>query len=465
MSLNKIRIIFIILSLIFLSVFIYIKISPFGTWSCQSSFNRSNHLFLGRSCFSKPFPNERFILEKSLKMIGDPLYFSLYSPRNFDKLNLEIKFKANLEKKNPLIEAGLLVNRDLWHYQLKPIYNYWLEDYQSNWQRLNIEDDILNILENNCHDIPLNLCLAQYNINETLPNFILDRESSIIEQNLSLRGHHSFYVYLKDSDFKLKLKAKKINLNLEENYLSIDIYSNNSLIHSQSFTEEEFNNIFIYLASMPEGFYRVDLKANDNLVISNLSINSSILSFRHRLWLYSPLDRNINIVSDSRVLQVKVQEPAAYQTLVFKDKEFKLEELYKQYEIINDNNLEDYYYEIFLERGGLLLESPGVLAFENKYLYNPNYSHLNRFYQNQAKFVLFAYEKVEKLDDNYFLAKLEFDLSGVYREKGNYNLIISIPGLRVEDDNNNYLEIKNIKAKFSGKTLIDKINENKFFKK
>ncbi len=463
MKINKIRLFFIILSFIFGSVFIYIKISPLGSWSCQSNFNRINHLFLGQSCFSKPFPNDRFNLEENLIIKGDPLYFSLYSPRNFDKLNLEIKFKANLDEKNPVIEAGLLVNKDLWHYKLKPVYNYWLEDYQNNWQELSVGDEIENILSKNCEDVPYSLCLAQYNVNEDLPKFILDKKSSIIENDLSLRGHHSFYLYLKDSDLDLKLQAEKISLNLEDSSIELDIYSNNSLILSQMFNEEEFSNISVYLAAMPEGIYRVDLKTNDNIVFNNILVNSSILSFRHRLWLYSSLDRNINLVSDSKVLQVKVQEPSAYQTLIFNDQEIKLNELYRQYEIINSDN--NSHYNITLESGGLLLETPGVLAFDSQYLFNPNYSQLNRYYQKQAKFVLFNYQKVSRLDDNYFLAELEFDLSGVYREDNKYSLIISIPGLRAEDNNDNNLEIKNIKAKFFGKSLIDKINEFQGFKK
>lgn len=464
MNIRNLRLFFIVLSLIFLLFFAYIKVSPLGVWTCQSNFKRTNHLFLGNTCFSRPSPSDRFILENNLKMIADPLYFSLYSPRNFDKLNLEIKFKSSLDERNPIIEAGLLVNRNLWHYQLKPVYNYWLEDYQSDWQNLSIEDDIEKILEDNCGEIPYNLCLAQYNINQSLPSYSLDKESKIIEQNLSLRGHHSFYLYLKDSDLNLKLKAEKINKNLKESSFTIDIYSNNNIILSEKFKEDEFENINIYLASMPEGFYRVDLKTDDNVIFNNLSLNSSILSFRNRLWLHSSLEEDINIVSDSRALQVKIQEPLAFQTLNFNGNKLDLNELYIQYEIINDSSAEKYY-EISLERGGLLLEGPGVFAFDSDQLFNPNFSNLNRFYQGQAKFILVDYSQVERLNDDYYLAKLEFDLLGVYRENNKYNLIISIPGLRAQDDNNNYIEIKNIKARFSGKSLTEKINEIKLFNK
>jgi len=475
MNLNKIRLFFILLSLLFLLVFIYLKVSPLGTWACNSNFSSQNHLFLGTGCFSKPSPNDRFLKEKNIKMIGDPLYFSLYSPRNFDKLNLEIKFKANLDENNPVIEAGLLVNKDLFHYQLKPVYNFWLEDYKSDWQKISQDDDIEKLLIDNCQEIPLNFCLAQYNLDKNernyLPRFSTDKETKNIKHDLALRGHHSFYIYLKDdSDLNLKLQAKDLNLNQDKSPITIDVYSYNDLIYSEIFPDNrleekgsretsDYFDLEVFLSSLPEGFYRLDLKANDDIVFNNLSIESSILSWRRRLWFYHEIDREINLLTDSKVLQVKVQNPSAFQDLIFANENLKLKELYKQYEIMNKDNNDDLYYNISFKGGGLLLEGPGVFAFSEDKLFNPNYSRLDRFYQKQAKFVFDNYEEVKRLDDGYYLANLNFDLAGVYREDNKYNLIISVPGLRVEDKRENFVEIKNIKAIFSGKTLFEKINE------
>lgn len=473
MKLKKLRLFFIILGLSFLLLFVYLKVSPLGTWICSSNFSSQNHLFLGRGCFSKPSPNDRFIKEENIKMIGDPLYFSLYSPRNFDSLDLEIKFKANLDESNPVIEAGLLVNKDLFHYQLKPVYNFWLEDYTSNWQELSLEDDIEELLISNCEDISVSYCLAQYNLDSNkgsyLPKFLIDQDMRNFNHNLALRGHHSLYIYLKDSsDLDLKLQAKDLNLNADRSPITVDVYSHNDLIYSEIFPdnrkeEEESREISdyfdleVFLSSLSEGFYRIDLKANDDIVFNNLSVNSSILSWRRRLWFYSEINQDINLVTDSRALQVKVQNPSAYQDLIFANKVLSLNELYRQYEIItNGNNL---YNNISFKGGGLLLEGSGVFAFSEDELFNPSYSRLDRFYQKQAKFVFTSYEKVERLNDGYYVAKLNFDLAGVYREDNKYNLIISVPGLRVEDKSENFVEIESIKARFIGKTLFEKINE------
>ena len=473
MKLKKLRIFFLFLSFLFLLLFVYLKVSPLGTWECKSRFNNFNHLFLGRGCFSQPSPNDRFLDERNIKMVGDPLYFSLYSPRNFDELELEIKFKPNLDKNTPVIEAGLLVDKDLWHYQLKPVYNYWLEDYSSDWQELSLKDNVEELLKENCQEISINYCLAQYNLDQTdrniLPEFFIEREEKNINHDLALRGHHSFYVYIKN-DLDLKLEAKDLNINQDRSPITIDVYTNNDLIYTESLAddrpekegsgeESDYFDLDLSLASLPEGVYRVDLKANDDIVFNNLSVSSSILSWRRRLWLHESSEQNIDLVTDAKALQIKVQDPIAYQSLKFSDQDLVLDELYRQYEAILGHEYNDLTYDISLKRGGLLLEGPGVFALNEDELFNPNYSRLDRFYEERAKFVLTDYEKVKRLDDGYFLAKLKFNLAGVYREDNKYNFIISIPGLRAEDKKDSFMEIKNIKANFSGKTLIEKINE------
>lgn len=491
MSLKYFRLILIILASLFLLSFLYLKISPFGYWSCSANFNRSNHLFLGRGCFSLPSPKERINLSKNLQIIGDPVYFSLYSPRNFDNLKIFLVFKPKLNIETPIIEAGLLVNKDLWQYQLKPVYNYYLEEKFNNWFKFdydkyslwhNIKDlenidnndlDLELLLKQYCQGLALNLCLAQYNLvsDDLLPSFrnYEDMEDEKIEQNITLRGHHSFFLYLSGSQLDLKLKAKDLNLNQDKSPIIIDVYSQNILINSYNFPDDRLEvegsgqvsdkfDLNISLSSMPPGLYRVDLKTNDDIVFTNLKTTASKLSWRNRLWFYDVNQENIDLFTDAKFLQIKVLEPAAYQTIKFGQVEKFLDKLYLQTELRQDLSNIDLIQSISLAKGGLLIESPGVFAFKEELLFNPSYNRLDRYYNKQAKFILANYELKEKRADGYLLAEIDFDLRGVYREDNYYNFIISVPGLRVEDEKEQLVEIKEIKAKFYGKNLIDKIN-------
>ncbi len=55
-----------------------------------------------------------------IKINGNPIYFSLRTPRPFDKLRLTVKYKPAGQ---PLIAIGLLKNRAAWSYEVKPLYN------------------------------------------------------------------------------------------------------------------------------------------------------------------------------------------------------------------------------------------------------------------------------------------------------------------------------------------------------
>jgi len=55
-------------------------------------------------------------------------------------------------------------------------------------------------------------------------------------------------------------------------------------------------------------------------------------------------------------------------------------------------------------------------------------------------------------------AEVKMDLSDVYREKGNINFMISIPGLLAEN-NITGAEIKSLQIELTGKSLIQKIKE------
>ena len=63
------------------------------------------------------------------------------------------------------------------------------------------------------------------------------------------------------------------------------------------------------------------------------------------------------------------------------------------------------------------------------------------------------------LEDGWFTSTVDFDLHNASREKNKYGFVISIPGLFVEDNSGNALEVKEIKMELSGVSLFDKIKK------
>lgn len=484
MNNRKRKIFLLLIFLAFLSFFLYIKVSPLGFYSCSSNLKYNKNIFSGKSCLSLPSPSQRYKLEDNLKVIADPLYFSLYSPRHFDKLKLDIKFKTNLSLNSPVFEAGLLVNKDLWQYQLKSVYNYWLQEEFSDWHET-IENEILflqkekkfdNLIDfyqnfslSDCNIDNLNNCIALYNNSKELDNILksfldynINNDNKETKVDHSFRGFHSFYIFLDSNYLDLSLLATDLQKSDDRSSVVIDLYNSGSLIYSQTWPNDDKIEIDLKLDDLYSDYYRIDLKANSDIVFSNLKVNSSILSFRRKIHLFNDDYKDLDLYTDSNIIQAKVFSPLYYQTIYLDNFKYDILDVYLQHEIIQDNLNKDGNYLIKLEKDNILLESPGVFAFSREALFNPNFDRLDRFFKQQAEYVLANYSPVIELQGGYYRAEVEFDLKNVYRENNKYNLIFSIPGLRADDDISDYIEIKEIKAKFYGKNLIQKINEKVF---
>jgi hypothetical protein len=204
------------------------------------------------------------------------------------------------------------------------------------------------------------------------------------------------------------------------------------------------------------GLYRLDFRASDDLMIKNLSINSQYLSAVHKIWVEG--DEPINLVSDASYLQLKAFNPAALQTINFDQTELEIEKIYSQYEV-KSKEQGIAWHNIHLNRGGVILENNGVFALNGEFILNPNYPRLDRstILTTNLDYVLADYKLAKPLADNWSQSNLDFSTVNFYREDGNYNLILSIPGLKLDQAASGYLEIKEIKIRFYGNSLWFKI--------
>ena len=135
---KKFRIILYSFLVFFILVLAFLYIVPGVKIKYQYSFSRP--YLWGRGFFHKFGPEDRII---NNKIIGDPVYFYLRSPRNFSEAKLKIKYRFSPELivNHDFInlEAGVLVDKDNWNYSLKPFYNNVLE----NLTEAQIEDGVL----------------------------------------------------------------------------------------------------------------------------------------------------------------------------------------------------------------------------------------------------------------------------------------------------------------------------------
>ena len=271
---RKIRIFWLILLFLIVIFFAFRFVSPSGSWRCRQDFAGSNILpdFLSLSapaCISSASPAERVVrtADGPLLVLADPIYVSIFSPRPFSHAEVEIVYRPLLSSSPPVFEAGFLAD--------------------------------------------------------------------------ALRGAHQFYFYLPQAGLELNGSFFDLNNNKDNDEAQFLIFSGQRQVVSVNLADQRpqaeesadrspVQAFSISRSDLAPGLYRLEFKANDDLVLNSLRVNSSYLSAINKIW---PFDQEkISLLTDAPYLQVKSLDPGALQDFSFGQERLSLSEIYHQYE-------------------------------------------------------------------------------------------------------------------------------------
>ena len=488
----KIRLFFGVLLLILILIFLYLKIVPFG----KITYIRAYPEFIksGKGFIYGFTPANRVDLISGVypKINGEPVYFSVFTPRTFDQARLTITYKNHLSSTEPIIEAGVLMDNIVWNYDLKPLQNDIIDALKKNWSRLEngskillqkekqyanwaaLEADLAQGKLKNC-PAGINQCLATYNYNlyyNYRDNSYRNSEPLIIET--PLRGAHQLYVYLNNRSLYLKFNFINLRQDKAGDPIIVNLYSeNNKLISSKYLGDQEAKSfdpktgaeakeVIINEPNLVNGLYKIEVKVRDDTVIKRIESSSDRLVFINKLWPVSALTP-LTLFTDASYLQTKVFSPASRQTISFGDQDFVLDKTYDQINLFVDNQKP--IQKIRLVKDDVILENNGVFAFSQSSLFNPSALKIDRFFKlnDDIKYILADYEApLDYVADGFKTKSVEFNTKEAYRENGKYSFMISVPGigdkaLTSAASSSAYLEIKEIRIDFSGRTLWQKI--------
>lgn len=481
----KLRLAWIIILLILLAVFCYLKIVPGG----QAVYQRSwpDTFSLGQGFINNFTPVDRVITldGQAAKVIGDPIYFSVFTPRTFDKAKLIITYKDNLKIDTPLIEAGVLADKTVWRYNLQPIDNKALNYLGILWEKKEADGKIIIQKEENYSNLselesdlrtgglkgcslPIEKCLAVYNYTPEYSYRLANHQRSLpITINKSLRGPHQFYLYSSGGPLYLRLTFDYLRQSDQPSPIEIILSSRSEIITSKNVPDEGVSlvpsentepEIIIEEKNLPAGVYKIDIKTSDDVLIKKIYSSLGKLAFINRIWPYGNTGDELNFYTDSEYLQVKLLNPASRQTIKFADQEFALTDTYLQTDlnVLSRKAIK----RVLLEKDDIILENNGVFSLTADSLFNPAFIKVDRFFSvhSAPPYIIAKYQKPHEAE-GFKTATAEFDMKGAYREKGRYNFMISIPGLKAEDNINDSLEIYEIKLEFSGRTLWQKLSD------
>ncbi|PIT94336.1 hypothetical protein COT98_04110 [Candidatus Falkowbacteria bacterium CG10_big_fil_rev_8_21_14_0_10_39_9] len=475
----RLKIRLILWSIITLAVLavVYLTLVPFGRITYTYHQNGSE-LLGGKGFFGNFTPLDRVNTKSdNLKIIGDSVYFSLFTPRRFEKAKLIMVYRGFNYESYPIMEAGVMVDPILRNYRLYPISNYIIDRLSGEWKTKS-ENGVMLLQKEKKYgsvsellaDPPQSSELAFYNYQHNFPYQIKDYQAETKTISLpDLRGAYQFYTYINNETLNFSVDFLDLNQNLDQNGDPVQIYvygSSSKAIAEYSLLDDgdmsddgQMNaarHISINLPGLDQGVYKVEVKVNDDLVNQRISTTQTKMAFISRLWLYNHDYSEINISTDGTFIKAKALDPSGVGVISLNADFFDIPETYQQY--LMDFSSPQSVNKVKVSNPETVIEASGVFSFSESALFNPDIKKLDvNSTLNNLKYIVARYSSPISLGV-WKKATVEMDISDVYREKGQTNFMISIPGLLTEK-NTVGAEIKSLQIELTGKSLIEKIKE------
>ena len=468
--------------LVLLLVVLYCKIVPLGHISYSHRW--PGGLRSGKGFIYDFKPAERLSIDSSgiLKILADPVYFSLFTPRAFDRAKVTVRYRDRLSSSTPIMEIGLLRDKISNRYDLKPLQNKILDNLSVRWSALAIEGGRLMMTPGpsgyldsqsfwkdfqsgrlaGCPDGPTS-CVALYNYRlEPTNQTLKDAAVTPLVINQPWRGTHEFFVYLPGGPWRFNFDFVDLNQDKEADPISLRLYSGQDLIAENNEPDPnlrptggqtEEKNLSLSGASLKPGIYRISVGISDDMVIAKIVSPSDKLSFINKIWPVSGRGE-LSIFTDVAYLKAKTLNPASLGQLDFSGRSFTIDRAYQAFTFPSVGGVQN----VRLKSDDIVLEGNGVFALSRSGLINPGFAKIDEYFLTSGpiKYILSDYES-PRIEGEDKISAAEFDLVGAPRSEGRYTFLLSLPGLSGEASASSYVEIKEIRIDLAGKNLWQKI--------
>lgn len=458
----RLAIYLLLLSLIVILAWLYVV--PGGKASYSLDFKEKPfNLFFGRGFFHKLTPTERW--SDGGLVVGDPAYFHLRTSRRFSsaKVSVKYRFSPALDPARDYLNVagGVLLDQANWRYSLIPIFNSKLNGLADQWD-LKPSGSLLLFQSDPKFSSPEDFVKSGDFSSALFYNYDPDRDYLLDSYQADdrtielsdLRGSYSFYTYLKEED--LKVDFSLLNDQVDEvQAVDLLVYYRSQLIFSQNVSvASQALALNLSLSDLPEGVYRVEIKADDDLRTLKLKSFNSKLVFINRLWLDLP-EAKLEVWSDKSNFKIKSWSAQNLGLVSINGQDFTLDKIYRQFDLKGEDQGLN---KLTAEFGGLLIENNGLLAPTAESFFDPRPQSLSSDSDWKGIDTVVANYRPAVFDGQYYRSEFDLDLSSAVYTSDGYRFIISAPFLS-EPDSARYLEIEEIKIELQGATLMEKIKK------
>jgi len=402
------------------------------------------------------------------------VYFDVKIPRWFKAVTAEITFQSPVSQ---IFEMGARVN-EAGGYLTKPLDNKLIDDL--NWSK--IEADGITLFQKNTKytDIqifiskpPQNELIGEYfynlNVKKIIPDYIKSDQRTIIDRNL--RGNHTIYTYLRDEDLNFSFDKFDLNRYAGPDILKVEIIKqvNGEKIYSAELPDDGIEGITgsfqpdqdlsIKIPNLEEGVYRIELKGNDDIVISEIITTQHLLVFSGNLFLidneeyfndFTPGSKPTNLVTNATIITFKTSHPSGLQKISVDSQFLEINELNRNFKYQNDSGI----IGINTPKNDLSIYFDGFIAFAENQYFNPFPDNIigikNNTDINSLDYLITEYSPPN--NENGWLVKSNtFDLSQLSKDKNdNIRFRLSAPGL---NETGSVIKVSKIKITYQKPTV------------
>lgn len=479
-AIPKIRLILLAIIFLIAGFLLSTVVVPLGRTAYRQDFQNENYQRIGKI---KPIERTLPATATGQTILGGPVYFTINQPRKFEQAEVQITYRTNQNFRHAQIELGVLNNKALWQYQLKPIQNTVIERAEKSWSKLRVGNELLlqrtpkytSIADFKRNPPPFEQIATYQHEWQLEKNFTLPKtgQSEIVWQ---LQGGYQFFTLVGTGTLEVDFAfSKNPDLTNEATLTEVQLYQGKNLVAVSKLGAERTAgdkaghwSYNFQAKDLKPGYYKIVLRADNNLITDKLVLNQENISFAGRLKFAKRQAVPVELWTNSREVNLLAQTAESVGDVYLNGQRQLIFEAFKQYSYKNSARTT----QIRLTKPGLEIAGDGVFALKENQLFDPRLKQIDSLTdldKEKIDYILARYDDtVEK--DGWKTAKANFDLRGADLDQGAYSFVLSAPGFKADDDKMDWLEIKSIEAELKGdnlwqetKTFVKKVVRKLFF--
>jgi hypothetical protein len=412
------------------------------------------------------------------KQVEDLIYFTTKS-KGYDKATVRISFlSGGLDQE---VHLGFKDQR-VWHYKTKPVYLPLLENLK--WQRVNFYSPTLYQKEGTAVSFeefiknpPTDKVVGTYYLSESYARENLDGykpKSERTKIDVPLRGSHSFFTYVQDEPFFLKVGKQDLNWYDGADRVRIVVTKDGKILQektiaddginnaSQQFKDIQYETLEYVGGNAPNGLYRVQIIASADSIIKYIESSFSLMSFQGPIFAISGSDAYNpelakgspnTLYTDALKLTFRTSHSAAFQKIKINNDEIDISEVDKDFTYdskSSDRNV------IQIPEGDVFVDGVGYFSFATDQFFTPfiykKYEVKGKDDLEKIDYLLTDYVKPFNMAEGWREAELTFDIKDAFYDKDKLSWIIRAPGLKT---NGNSVLIKDIEVTLEKEPIIN----------